>query len=161
LEIGIGTGANLQHLPPDLELTAVDESKDMLAFASRRAIVLRRRVDLGQADTEALPFPSGHFDTVVTSLVLCSVVDQAKAVTELHRVVRKPGGRLLMLEHMRPDQGVASWLVDVANVPWYAFNGRCHLNRRTRSAIEEAGFRVSQEVTRLGGAVRLLVAYAG
>lgn len=158
LEIGVGTGANLPFYPQSVCLTAVDESEDMLSVAARRVTALGNCVDLNQMDTEALAFPSDTFDTVVTSLVLCSVVDQHRALGELWRVLRKPGGRLLLLEHMRPHVTPLAWLADLLNVPWYAFNGRCQLNRQTQQAIVQAGFRVDQVDSRLGGLFRLIVA---
>jgi ubiquinone/menaquinone biosynthesis C-methylase UbiE len=160
LEIGIGTGANLPFYGYDVHLAAVDESVDMLSVAAQRAAVLERRVPLSQADVEHLAFPSGHFDTVTASLVLCSVVDQQRALSEMWRVLRKPGGQLLLLEHMRPHIRPLAWLVDLANIPWYAFNGRCHLNRETQQALGEVGFRVDTTESWLGGFVRLLVAQA-
>jgi ubiquinone/menaquinone biosynthesis C-methylase UbiE len=160
LEIGIGTGANLPFYAPDVHLAAVDESVDMLLVAAQRASAVGRAVHLIQADVEHLAFPPGHFDTVVASLVLCSVLDQRRALSELWRVLRKPGGQLLLLEHMRPNVRPLAWLVDLANVPWYAFNGRCHLNRETQEALGEVGFRVELSQSRLGGLVRLLVARA-
>lgn len=160
LEIGVGTGANLPFYPPSVYLTAVDESADMLGIAASRASTLSRPVHLSQTDAEHLAFPAGHFDTVIASLVLCSVVDQERALDELSRVLRRPGGRLLLLEHMRPQLRPLAWLVDLANVPWYAANGRCHLNRETQQAIVEAGFEVERMEDRLGGFLRLIVARA-
>lgn len=160
LEIGVGTGANLPFYPPSVRLTAVDESIDMLEIAARRAAALSGWVYLSQANAEHLTFPSGTFDAVVSSLVLCSVVDQRRALNELWRVLHKPGGQLVLLEHMRPRVRPLAWLVDLANAPWYAFNGRCHLNRQTEQAIVEAGFQVEQVETRLGGFLRLIVARA-
>jgi ubiquinone/menaquinone biosynthesis C-methylase UbiE len=160
LEIGIGTGANLPFYSPAVHLAAVDESADMLRVAAQRALALERGVHLSQADVEHLAFPAGYFDMAVASLVLCSVLDQRRALSELRRVLRKPGGQLLLLEHMRPHVRPLAWLVDLANIPWYAFNGRCHLNRETQEALVEAGFRVETAESRLGGLVRLLVARA-
>jgi ubiquinone/menaquinone biosynthesis C-methylase UbiE len=160
LEIGIGTGANLPFYAPDVQLAAVDESVDMLSVAAQRASALERSVHLGQANAEHLAFPSGHFDTVVASFVLCSVLDQRQALSELWRVLHKPGGLLLLLEHMRPHVRPLAWLVDLANIPWYAFNGRCHLNRETQEALGEVGFQVDLAESRLGGLVRLLMARA-
>ena len=158
LEIGVGTGANLPFYPPSVSLTAVDESTDMLSVAMRRAISLERRVQLGRMDAEALVFPDGCFDTIVASLVLCSVLDQHRAFAELRRVLRKPGGQLLLLEQMRPKARPLAWFVDLLNVPWYAYNGRCHLNRQTQDALLQAQFRVDRVETRAGGLFRLLVA---
>jgi ubiquinone/menaquinone biosynthesis C-methylase UbiE len=160
LEIGVGTGANLPFYPPSVCLSAVDESADMLTIAARRASALKRCVHLGQADVEHLAFPAGYFDTVIASLVLCSVIDQRRALSELWRVLQKPGGQLLLLEHMRPQFRPLAWLVDLANTPWYAFNGRCRLNRETQQAVLEIGFRVERVENRLGGLFRLIVAQA-
>jgi ubiquinone/menaquinone biosynthesis C-methylase UbiE len=158
LEIGVGTGANLPFYPPVTCLAAIDESVDMLAVAARRSAVLGACVYLSQMNVESLAFPTGHFDTIVTSLVLCSVVDQRRALGELRRVLHRRGGRLLLLEHMRPRVRPLAWLVDLANVPWYAFNGRCNLNRKTQRAIVSAGFQVERVESRLGGLLRLIVA---
>jgi ubiquinone/menaquinone biosynthesis C-methylase UbiE len=159
LEIGVGTGANLPFYPQSVCLTAVDESEDMLSVAARRVTALGNCVDLNQMDTESLAFPSDTFDTVVTSLVLCSVVDQNRALGELWRVLRKPGGRLLLLEHMRPTALPFARLADLLNVPWYAFNGRCQLNRETQHAVVKAGFELNQVDSKLGGLLRLIVAH--
>ncbi len=100
LEIGVGTGLNLAHYPPDVSLTGVDLSPAMLAQAHRRADDLGRRVELLEADAQALSFPHGRFDTVVFSLCLCSIPDDRQAVREGVRVL-KPGGRMLLIEHVR------------------------------------------------------------
>ena len=159
LEVGVGTGANLPFYPPAIRLTAIDENADMLTFAARRASALDRDVRLLLADVERLPFPDGHFDTAVTGLVLCSVLDLDRALAELGRVLCQPGGRLLLLEHMRPPSRLWAWLVDLVNRPWYAWNGRCHLNRRTLQAVAQAGFQIVDTRPRLGGLFRLIVAH--
>jgi ubiquinone/menaquinone biosynthesis C-methylase UbiE len=157
LEIGVGTGANLPFYIPSVCLTAIDESPEMLSVAAQRVASLDRRAGLLQADAEHLAFPSDHYDTVVGSLVLCSVVDQRRALGELWRVLR-PGGKLLLIEHMRPSARPFALLADLVNVPWYAFNGRCHLNRETEDMVSQVGFQLEQVETRLGGLLRLLVA---
>jgi ubiquinone/menaquinone biosynthesis C-methylase UbiE len=159
LEIGVGTGANLPFYPQSVCLTAVDESEDMLSVAARRVAAMGNCVDLNQMDVESLAFSNDTFDTVVTSLVLCSVVDQSQALRELRRVLHKPGGRLLLLEHMRPDVTPFAWLTDLLNIPWFAFNGRCHLNRETQRTIIESGFELDRVEGRLGGLLRLIVAH--
>ncbi len=158
LEIGVGTGANFRFYPPATCVTAVDESADMLAVAASRIQHLNRCARLGQMDVEHLAFPSSHFDTVVTSLVLCSVLDQARTLGELWRVLKKPEGQLLLLEHMRPQVRPLAWLADLADVPWYAVNGRCHLNRETQRAIVAAGFHLDRVESHAGGLLRLIVA---
>ena len=158
LEIGVGTGANLPFYPPSACVTAIDESPDMLAVAAQRAANLDTCVSLGQMDVESLAFPAGHFDTVVASLVFCSVVDQTRALKELRRVLGKPGGQLLLLEHTRPHSRPLTWLADLLNIPWYAFNGRCNLNRETQESVAGAGFELEQVESVLGGLVRLIIA---
>jgi ubiquinone/menaquinone biosynthesis C-methylase UbiE len=168
LEIGIGTGANLPFYPTGTRVTGIDESADMLLVAAGRSVAggnssdhtgtLDGRPHLGQVDAERLAFAGGTFDTVVGSLVFCSVVEPRQALAEIRRVLRPPGGRLLLLEHMRPRVQPLAWLVDLANVPWYAFNGRCHLNRRTQQTVVEAGFEVERVEARLGGFFRMIVA---
>jgi ubiquinone/menaquinone biosynthesis C-methylase UbiE len=158
LEVGVGTGANLPFYDAAACLTAVDESPDMLEIASRRASSLNRPFCFSQTDVEHLGFPSGHFDTAVASLVLCSVVNQHRALSELSRVLRRPGGKLLLIEHMRPYRGPAAWLADLANIPWYAFNGRCQLNRETEQTLLQVGFKVERLDSKLGGLLRLIVA---
>jgi ubiquinone/menaquinone biosynthesis C-methylase UbiE len=158
LEIGVGTGANFAFYAPSACVTAVDESADMLAVAASRATALDRCAHLGQMDVEHLGFPTGHFDTVVASLVLCSVVDQRRALGELRRVLKRPAGQLLLLEHMRPQLRPLAWLADLANAPWVAMNGRCHLNRQTQQAVLRAGFQVDHIESMVGGLLRLIVA---
>lgn len=159
LEVGVGTGANLPFYPSSVRLTALDESVTMLSVAARRVTTLDHHADLNQMNVESLAFPDRTFDTVVTSLVLCSVVDQSQALHELWRVLRKPGGRLLLLEHMRPDVTPFAWLTDLLNIPWYALNGRCHLNRETQRAVIESGFALDRSEGKLGGLLRLIVAH--
>ena len=160
LEIGIGTGANLPFYPPGVQVTGIDESTDMLQVAIGHNAALGGEASLGQVNAEHLAFASETFDTVVGSLVFCSVIDPGRALAEIRRVLRRPGGRLLLLEHQRPRVRPLAWLVDLANVPWYAFNGRCHLNRQTQQAIVDAGFEIERVEGRLGGLLRLIVARA-
>ena len=158
LELGVGTGTNFSLYPDSVRLTAVDESADMLAFAALRASALGFPVWLCQANVECLPFPAGAFDTVLACLVLCSVVNVRQALAEMRRVLRKPTGRLLLLEHTRPHVRALAWLTDVANIPWYAIQGRCHLNRETTQAVAASGFRIEHSESKTGGLLRLIVA---
>jgi ubiquinone/menaquinone biosynthesis C-methylase UbiE len=161
LEIGVGTGANLPYYSGSACLAAIDESAEMVAVAARRATSLGRCVSLGQMSAESLAFPSGSFDTVVASLVLCSVVSQERALDEIRRVLHKPGGRLLLLEHMRPQARSLAWCVDLINGPWVALNGRCHLNRETQQSLVQAGFQIDWLESKLGGFLRLIAARPG
>jgi ubiquinone/menaquinone biosynthesis C-methylase UbiE len=100
LEVAIGTGRNLPSYPAEVTVTGVELSPAMLAIGRTRAAELGREVELREADAEALPFADASFDTVVCTLSLCTIPDHAKAIAEMARVLR-PGGRLLLLDHIR------------------------------------------------------------
>jgi ubiquinone/menaquinone biosynthesis C-methylase UbiE len=104
LEIGIGTGRNLEHYPEGIRLTGIDFSAPMLEIGRQRAKDLGRSVDLRLGDAQALEFPDASFDRVVCTLALCSIPDDRRAVSEARRVLR-PGGRFLLLEHVRSPIG--------------------------------------------------------
>jgi ubiquinone/menaquinone biosynthesis C-methylase UbiE len=119
LEIGIGTGANLPHYTPDVTVTGVDHSEEMLAVARRRAEALPRSVSLHRADAARLPFDDGAFETVVSTFSLCCVTDVRQAVVEALRVLR-PGGRLLLADHVASSVWplrALQHLVDLVSVP--------------------------------------------
>lgn len=167
LEVGVGTGANLPFYPAGVCVMAIDESAEMLSVAHQHAVPQSSRwrnpedcatVALARMDAEHLAFRGEAFDTVVASLVLCSVVDPRRALGELRRVLAARDGRLLLLEHMRPWNRVLAPVVDVLNVPWCALNGRCHLNRPTQEAVTAAGFYVEHVEGLVGGFLRLIVA---
>jgi ubiquinone/menaquinone biosynthesis C-methylase UbiE len=100
LEIAVGTGRNLPHYRDGVRLTGVELSPAMLAIARARARDLGRDVDLRVGDAQALDFPDECFDSVVSTLSLCTIPDERAAVAEVRRVLR-PGGRFLLLEHVR------------------------------------------------------------
>jgi ubiquinone/menaquinone biosynthesis C-methylase UbiE len=108
LELAVGTGLNLPFYSPDVALTGVDVSPAMLAVARRRAEALGRDADLCVGDAQALEFPDEGFDTVVATLALCTIPDERRALAEAHRVLR-PGGRLLLLEHVRSPVAPVRW----------------------------------------------------
>jgi ubiquinone/menaquinone biosynthesis C-methylase UbiE len=100
LEIGIGQGRTLPFYPPGIHLTGIELSTVALETAQSRALELGVHASLHQGDAAALPFPDDHFETVVFSYVLCTVPDDRQAVAEAVRVLC-PGGRLLLVEHVR------------------------------------------------------------
>lgn len=109
LEVAIGTGLNLPHYPLDVRLTGVDLSPEMLALAATRAKEMGRTIRLTEGDAENLPFTDRSFDTVVCTYALCSVRDDARAISEMHRVLR-PGGRLILVDHIRSSIAPIFWL---------------------------------------------------
>jgi ubiquinone/menaquinone biosynthesis C-methylase UbiE len=110
LEIGFGTGLNLEHYPEQIRhLTAIDPGEGMAPIARRRIERSDIDVDLRVQTAEELPFQDGRFDYVVSTWTLCSVRDARRAVAEIGRVL-KPGGRFLYLEHgLSDDPGVRRW----------------------------------------------------
>lgn len=138
LEIGVGTGASLPYYPRGTEVVATDPDPFMLARARRRATKLGRSVELHRAAAESLPFPNASFDAVVSTLVLCTVADPARALAEVRRVL-KPGGTFRFIEHVRAD-GLAGRVQDLITPLWRRIAAGCHPNRRTAASIEAAGF---------------------
>jgi ubiquinone/menaquinone biosynthesis C-methylase UbiE len=137
LELGAGTGLNLPHYPNDLEeLVLTEPSPPMVARLERRAKKAGTRSSVMVADAERLPFEDDSFDTVVSTLVLCTVDDPQHAIGEIARVLR-PGGQLLFLEHVRSDsQRLARWQ-DRLHRPWHAFAAGCNANRPTVDMLRE------------------------
>ncbi len=140
LEIGGGTGANLRYYPPEARLTVVEPNPHMARRLARRAAELGREVTLVDAPGERLPFPDGSFDSVVTTLVLCSVDDLDGVVSEARRVL-KPGGRLYFYEHVASRGHFRRRWENRLNPTWRFFTTGCNLNRDIEAAIRSAGFR--------------------
>lgn len=136
LEIGIGTGATLQYYPPGCQVVGIDTSPSMLQRAGKKAARLGMEFTPVIMNAERIGFPDGHFDTVVTSLVLCSVGNPLQVLCEIRRILR-PDGRALFLEHVRPS-GVLGMVFDAVNVVWSQVV--CQLNRQTESLVKRAGF---------------------
>ena len=151
LEIGAGTGLNFVHYPPDAHGVATEFSREMLKIASSKS--KPPRVQLLQNRAEGLPFKTHSFDAAFATLVFCSVAAPAQAFAELRRVVR-PGGTVLLLEHVRPG-GILGPLFDVMNF----FSVRLfddHGNRRTAKIVSEAGFEILDVKSRLFGIINLI-----
>ena len=143
LEIGAGTGVNLPHYGAGLEsLVVTDPEPPMLRRLRRAADEHAPQAQVLQAPAEDLPFEDDSFDTVVSTLVLCGVGDQPRALREARRVLR-PGGRLLFLEHVRAEDPGLAKLQDRVN--WLnRFVAGCDCNRQTLAAIEAEHFSVSR-----------------
>lgn len=101
LEVGVGTGLNLRWYPADIELVVVDLDRERLAVSAERAHALDRAVSVAVADGHQLPFATHTFDTVVCTLAICDVDDRTATLAEAYRVIR-PGGLLLLLDHLEP-----------------------------------------------------------
>jgi ubiquinone/menaquinone biosynthesis C-methylase UbiE len=147
LELGIGTGLSLPFYPPGAGLTGIDISPRMLARARRRAERMGLKADLEVADIEQLPFPDASFDTVTAACVFCSVGDPVRGLREAARVMR-PGGQVLLYEHVRPRNPVLGKLTDLVSPLTRRLFGP-ELNRPTERNVETAGLRIT-EVRRRG-----------
>jgi ubiquinone/menaquinone biosynthesis C-methylase UbiE len=141
LEIGAGTGANLPLYGPDVEsLTLTEPEAPMLKRLEKRVREQAPLAKVLRAPAEDLPFADDSFDTAVSTLVLCGVDDQPRALRELRRVL-KPGGKLIFIEHVRSDDPGLAHKQDRMN-GFNHFVVGCDCNRPTLSSIKAAGFDV-------------------
>ena len=149
LELGVGTGSNLGFYSPEVtDVVGIDPHDAVLDRAIRTVRELREglpyRIWLHRADAAKLPYRDASFDTVVAFLTLCTIPDFEAAARETYRVL-KPGGKLLVLEHVRAEHGavlpkVQRWL----NPLWKRAAVGCHLDRDTTRALGDAGFDTSR-----------------
>ena len=155
LEVAAGTGRNLPYYQRDVPLTAVDVSEQMLVIAKQRAARLGREVDFHLADAQALPFGEACFDTVVATLALCSIPSDRAGVAEISRVLR-PGGRLVLLEHVRSPLAAVR-TVQRAFEPLFLRFEADHLLREPDRRVQEAGLAVEHlQRSKLGIVLRLV-----
>ncbi len=153
LEVGCGTGRNLPRYEASLSLVALEPDPDALAVAKRRA----PNALLVRGSAEHLPFRAGAFDTVVSSLVFCSVPHPERGLQEIRRVLA-PDGQLRMLEHVRNDNQTVGKVQDFIQPAWTAIAGGCFPNRRTEATVEANGFTISEDGRRKQGNMRRFVA---
>ena len=156
LEVGVGTGKNLIFYPDGLDITAIDLSPRMLERARKRANKLNLNVNLQEMDVEHLNFADDSFDTVFATFVFCSVPDPIAGLQELRRVC-KPDGKLLLLEHMRPENFVLGLIFDLFNPIIVRMMG-ANINRRTINNIRQAGWQIKAEECFSSDIVRMIEA---
>jgi ubiquinone/menaquinone biosynthesis C-methylase UbiE len=144
LEVGAGTGLNLRHYPAEIdELVLSEPVASMARRLERRAAQRAQPPRVVVAPAERLPFPDATFDTVVSTLVLCTVPEPERALSEILRVL-KPGGSLLFIEHVRSrTERWARWQDRLAR-PWAAFASGCRCNRDTLDLVEASGMRLAR-----------------
>jgi ubiquinone/menaquinone biosynthesis C-methylase UbiE len=139
IEIGAGTGLNLDHYPRDLEqLVLTEPSAAMAAKLKDRLARDSHMAEVVAAPAEQLPYPDDYFDFAIATLVLCTVPDPAAALAEIRRVL-KSDGCLLLIEHVRSDDPARAKWQDRLEVPWRIFGNGCHCNRETESLVRAAG----------------------
>ena len=158
LEVGIGTGTNMPFYPHEIEITGIDLSAKMLAQAQNRAVREGVAVKLLEMDAQDLRFPSNTFDAAVSTCVFCSGPAPLRGLRDVRRVL-KPGGRLVMVEHVR-GPGLLGPLFDLLN-PLVVRTMGSNINRDTVANVRRAGFEIESLESRVFGIVKVIVARKG
>lgn len=156
LEVGIGTGKNIEYYPERVEVVGIDFSEKMLEKARERADQTDVKVDLIEMDAQNMDFANDTFDTIVTTCVFCSVPDPIKGLKEIKRVC-KPEGRVVMLEHVRSENLILGKFMDLINpIPVTLWGA--NINRRTVDNIKEAGLKIIEVEDVASSLVKLITA---
>jgi ubiquinone/menaquinone biosynthesis C-methylase UbiE len=156
LEIAVGTGRNLAHYPPQVRLSGIELSPAMLELARRRAQQVGREADLRVGDAQALDFEDERFDTVVCTLSLCTIPDDRASVAEAKRVLR-PGGRFLLLEHVRSPVRAVRAVENAIEPLMVRFQGD-HVTREPLEHLRAEGFVVERVLRSKWGIVERVAA---
>lgn len=161
LEVGAAEGQNFPFYDPTrvVRVEAVEPDEAMLIAAERSLADAPIPICLSRAPVEALPFPPAQFDSAVATLVLCSVQDPARGLREIWRVL-KPGGTLLLLEHVRGQGKFVPWIQDALVPLTRRCMGNCHWNRNTQQLVLDTGFQVTQVRQLSGGLQPMLLLQA-
>lgn len=156
LEIGVGTGKNFEYYPLSARMTAIDFSDKMLEVARRKKKRKKIDVDLHCMDVESLDFADNCFDTVVASFVFCSVPSPRKGLKEIYRVL-KPGGQIVLLEHVLSSKPALAKLMNWLNPLVLSLVG-ANINRQTIKNVQASGFNSIHVDSGSGDIIKLIQA---
>ncbi len=143
LEIGAGTGTNLKYYDYDKLESLTITDQELSPALSNHKYPEHLKVKTLQADAQSLPFPSGSMDSIVFTLVFCSVTDPYVGLREIKRVL-KPDGRIFFIEHVLPLHNPMRGIFHKANHQWTKIAGGCNLSRETDKVIEGSGFKIEK-----------------
>ena len=155
LEAGVGTGLNISCYMPHFRVTALDSNQSFLERARLRAREEPVHIDFVLGDVQNLPFADNSYDSAVTTFLFCQLAEPLQGLQELHRVL-KPGGQLLLLEHVRSHGIIGRFLASLSE-PLYRLTGD-HIARNTESFAATAGFVNVTSVPLFTNAVRIIQA---
>ncbi|HBV98563.1 MAG: methyltransferase type 11 [Peptococcaceae bacterium BICA1-7] len=158
LEVGVGTGLNLPLYPPGSDVTGIDFSPLMLKRAVALASEKGLKVRLMEMDAQNMDFPDHSFDTVVATCVFCTVPDPVRGLKEIKRVLR-PGGRAVLLEHVRSERPVLGRIMDILNPLTLALIGD-NINRDTVAGVKKAGLMITGVTDIKGDILKIIRATA-
>ena len=156
LEVGVGTGKNFEYYPAGARITAIDFSQKMLEQATHKKDRKNTSVDLNLMDVQSLCYADNSFDNVIGSFVFCSVPLPRKGLKELYRVC-KPGGQVLLLEHVLSSKPVIAKAMNFINPAVVALVG-ANINRDTVKNVKACGFASVRVDERSGDIIKLIEA---
>ncbi|RSK28818.1 class I SAM-dependent methyltransferase [Bacillus sp. HMF5848] len=157
LEIGGGTGINFPLYRNCEKVIAIEPNPHMIEKSIVRQKQASVPIQLIESKAEKLPFTDQYFDTIVITLVLCSVDNMEQVIQECKRVL-KPNGKLLVLEHVKMEQPVLAGLQHLLTPAWKTIADGCHLNRNPEELIEKYGFNIISRKKYLSSLVVSLIA---
>ncbi|ANU23231.1 class I SAM-dependent methyltransferase [Planococcus donghaensis] len=150
LEIGYGTGANFRYYTNVERVDAIEPNPEMSKHAKKRIKKSRTTIYTYQEKAEQLSFPNDSFDTVVATLVFCTIPEPEKALEEIRRT-SKPGAKILLFEHVKVDQKMVGKTQDALTPVWKKVCDGCHLNRNTLHTLKQSGLIIEKVTPYYGG----------
>lgn len=150
LEIGFGTGANFHYYQDVERVDAIEPNPAMSKQANKRIQKTHTPIYTYQAKAEELPFEDNRFDTIVATLVFCTIPDPEKALQEIRRTC-KVGAKILLFEHVKMDQKMMGKTQEALTPVWRKMCDGCHLNRDTLKLVKQSGLEVQKVTSYYGG----------